>query len=293
MAARKIKMQKQSSFKDDGGKLYLVPTPIGNLSDITIRAKEILQEVDLVAAEDTRNSGKLLELLGISNRFVSFHEFNAKAKAPELIQRILDEGISIAQISDAGMPVISDPGYELVQEAIRQNVPVVSLPGPAAFTTALIASGLSAQPFTYYGFLPRKKTKQLEFFESIAKRPETGIFYEAPHRIKATLANIVEGLGEYRQVVIARELTKIHEEYLRGSAAELVEYFETTPPKGEMVVLLAGLTEEELPEVDLDDLVEQVDELVAAGTSKKDAIKQLAKANNINKNELYEYYHQQ
>lgn len=285
-------MQIQSSFQSEQGKLYLVPTPIGNLKDITIRAKEILTSVDLIAAEDTRNSGKLLELLGISNKFVSFHEFNAKEKAPELITRIIDENISIAQISDAGMPVISDPGYELVQEAIAHGVDVVSIPGPAAFTTALIASGLSAQPFTYYGFLPRKKNKQLEFFESIKTNPETGIFYEAPHRIQATITNMIETLGDERKIVIARELTKIHEEYLRGTTKEIADYFIEHQPKGEMVVLIAGFEEPKF-EISIEDLIPEVNQFVESGTSKKDAIKTVAKLHGINKNQLYDVYHQQ
>lgn len=285
-------MQIQSSFKEDSGKLYLVPTPIGNLKDMTLRAKEILETVDLIAAEDTRTTGKLLGLLGIetSGKMVSFHEFNAKEKAVELVDKVL-AGQSIAQVSDAGMPVISDPGYELVQAAIAAGVAVVSLPGPSAFTTALIASGLPAQPFTYYGFLPRKKKQQQDFLAEIKERPETGIFYEAPHRIKSTLINLAAVLGPERKIVIARELTKLHEEYLRGTVAELSNHFEEVEPRGEMVVLIGGFEKPVAEERSLADLANEIDELVAAGQSKKDAIASVAKSSQMKKSELYDYYH--
>ncbi|APT18087.1 methyltransferase [Amylolactobacillus amylotrophicus DSM 20534] len=287
-------MQIQSSFNDEAGKLYLVPTPIGNLKDMTLRAKETLENVDLIAAEDTRTTGKLLGLLGIetSGKLVSFHEFNAKEKAPELVTQIL-AGHSLAQVSDAGMPVISDPGYELVQSAIAANIAVVSLPGPAAFTTALIASGLTAQPFTYYGFLPRKKKQQTDFLTEISRQKETAIFYEAPHRIRATLANLGETVGLNRQVVVARELTKLHEEYLRGTVAELIEHFETVEPRGEMVVLMGGYVESEKPTATLAELAVVVDQLVEDGQSKKDAIGQVARHAHLSKKELYDYYHNQ
>lgn len=286
-------MQIQKSFQLTGGKLYLVPTPIGNLDDMTPRAKQILVTADYIAAEDTRTTGKLLELLGIKSgaKLLSFHEHNARQKAAEIVD-LIQAGMTVAQVSDAGMPVISDPGSELVEAALAADLDVVSLPGASAFLTALVGSGLEAQPFTYYGFIPRKKSQQVDFLTKIQNNAETAIFYESPHRITKTLANLAEVVEPERQIVIARELTKLHEEYLRGTVAELVAYFADHEVKGEMVVLLAGASATEI-ELDFAALIGEVDDLVAAGTSKKDAIMQVAKDHQIKKNELYEQYHQQ
>ncbi|GHV98198.1 ribosomal RNA small subunit methyltransferase I [Lactobacillus nasalidis] len=284
-------MQTQHSYADENqGRLYLVPTPIGNLEDITIRAKRILQEADYIAAEDTRTSGLMLDRLGIHNKMVAFHKFNSKEKAPELV-RLMQEGATIAEISDAGMPVISDPGYILVQECIKNGVPVVPLPGPSAFATALIASGFDGQPFTYYGFLPRKASQQRPFLEEINQSKATSIFYEAPHRLLKTLEQMAEVLAPDRQIVCARELTKIHEEFVRGSLSEVIQHFKEVDPRGEFVVLVSPNTEEKA--LDWDELVDLVKEQVAGGVSKKDAIKQVAKAQGVSKNELYDRYHQQ
>lgn len=284
-------MQVQSSFKDDKiGHLYLVPTPIGNLEDITLRAKRILAEADYVAAEDTRTSGILLEKIGVHNHMLSFHKYNSKERAPELI-KLLKSGKNIAEISDAGMPVISDPGYILVQECIKNDIPVIPLPGPSAFATALIASGFDAQPFTYYGFLSRKSSEQKEFFEKMDKADATSIFYEAPHRLKKTLKNLGEVLSPERQIVCARELTKIHEEFIRGSVAEVINYFDQNDPRGEFVVLVSP-NEEQEKTISWPELIKQVDELVAQDISKKDAIKRVSKENKVSKNELYDKYHQ-
>ncbi|MBP2058533.1 16S rRNA (cytidine1402-2'-O)-methyltransferase [Lactobacillus colini] len=284
-------MQRQSSFKNnDVGTLYLVPTPIGNLEDITLRAKRILTEADYIAAEDTRTSGILLEKIGVHNHMISFHKYNSKQRAPELIQ-LLQEGKTIAEISDAGMPVISDPGYILVKECIKHDIPVVSLPGPSAFATALIASGFDAQPFTYWGFLPRKASEQVPYFEQMNEFKGTSIFYEAPHRLKKTLKNLATVLDSDRQIALARELTKIHEEYLRGSITEINEYFAENDPRGEFVVLISPNTQES-SQLSWDELVKSVAQLVADGKSKKDAIKQVAKENKVSKNELYDKYHQ-
>ena len=236
-------MKRQSSYAKDEGKLYLVPTPIGNLEDITLRAKKILTDADYVAAEDTRTSGILLEKIGVHNKMISFHEYNSKERAPELI-KIMQEGAVIAEISDAGMPVISDPGYVLVQECIKHDIPVVPLPGPNAFSTALIASGFN-QPFTYYGFLPRKSSEQKVYFEMMNQARATSIFYEAPHRLKKTLKTLAEVIKPDRKIVLARELTKIHEEYLRGTISEINEYFTKNDPRGEFVVLVSPNDEKE------------------------------------------------
>lgn len=283
-------MKRQSSYAKDEGKLYLVPTPIGNLEDITIRAKKILSEADYIAAEDTRTSGILLEKIGVHNQMISFHKYNSKERAPELI-KLMQEGAVIAEISDAGMPVISDPGYVLVQECIKHDIPVVPLPGPSAFATALIASGFDAQPFTYYGFLPRKSSEQKPYFEQMAQAKATSIFYEAPHRLAKTLKTMAEILPADRQVVAARELTKIHEEFVRGTIAEVTDYFVQNAPRGEFVILVSPNTEE--PEqLSWPELIKLVNDLVEKGNSKKDAIKQVAKQNHVSKNELYDQYHQ-
>lgn len=283
-------MQQQSSYANEQGKLYLVPTPIGNLEDITIRAKNILSQADYIAAEDTRTSGILLEKLGIHNQMISFHKYNSKQRAPELIE-LMQKGATIAEISDAGMPVISDPGFVLVQECIKNDIPVVPLPGPSAFATALIASGFDAQPFTYYGFIPRKNSEQKEFLQEIKLSHATSIFYEAPHRLVKTLKVMQECLGGNRQIVAARELTKIHEEFVRGNVDELVDHFTQTAPRGEFVILVSP-NEDEPEQLSWEELVKLVDQEVVRGISKKDAIKQVAKVNRVSKNELYDHYHQ-
>ena len=283
-------MQRQSSYGQDSGKLYLVPTPIGNLEDITIRAKRILQEADYIAAEDTRTSGILLEKIGVHNHMLSFHKYNSKERAPELI-KLMKDGAVIAEISDAGMPVISDPGYILVQECIKNNIPVVPLPGASAFATALIASGFDAQPFTYYGFLPRKKSEQQPFFEQMKEARATSIFYEAPHRLIKTLNNMSAILDSERKIVVARELTKIHEEFIRGTISEVTDYFEQNAPRGEFVVLISPNVAQET-QLSWAELIKAVNRLVDTGESKKSAIKTVAQENNVSKNELYERYHQ-
>lgn len=283
-------MQRQSSYATDKGKLYLVPTPIGNLEDITIRAKKVLQSADYIAAEDTRTSGILLEKIGVHNHMLSFHKYNSKQRAPELI-KLMQEGAVIAEISDAGMPVISDPGYELVQDCIKNDIPVVPLPGASAFTTALIASGFDAQPFTYYGFLPRKAGEQKPFFEQMNEARATSIFYEAPHRLVKTLKNMATVFDSDRQIVAARELTKIHEEFVRGTITELNDYFEENAPRGEFVILVSPNAKEQ-EQLSWDELIALVDQRVQLGDSKKVAIKEVAQANNVSKNELYDRYHQ-
>lgn len=283
-------MQRQSSYATDKGKLYLVPTPIGNLEDITIRAKKVLQSADYIAAEDTRTSGILLEKIGVHNHMLSFHKYNSKQRAPELI-KLMQEGAVIAEISDAGMPVISDPGYELVQECIKNDIPVVPLPGASAFTTALIASGFDAQPFTYYGFLPRKAGEQKPFLEQMNEARATSIFYEAPHRLVKTLKNMATIFDSDRQIVAARELTKIHEEFVRGTITELNDYFEENAPRGEFVILVSPNAKEQ-EQLSWDELIALVDQRVQLGDSKKVAIKEVAQENNVSKNELYDRYHQ-
>ena len=283
-------MQRQSSYAKDSGKLYLVPTPIGNLDDITIRAKKVLTNADYIAAEDTRTSGILLEKIGVHNRMLSFHKYNSKERAPELI-KLMQDGVTIAEISDAGMPVISDPGYILVEDCIKHEIPVVPLPGPSAFATALIGSGFDAQPFTYYGFLPRKQSEQKPYFEEMNKAKATSIFYEAPHRLVKTLKNMAQVFPADRKIVAARELTKIHEEFIRGTVAELNSYFAKTKLRGEFVILVSANTEKP-KQLAWPELIQLVNNVVKQGKSKKDAIKQIAKNYHVSKNELYDKYHQ-
>lgn len=283
-------MQRQSSYAQNEGKLYLVPTPIGNLEDITIRAKRILQEADYIAAEDTRTSGILLEKIGVHNHMLSFHKYNSKERAPELV-KLMQDGAVIAEISDAGMPVISDPGFVLVQECIKNDIPVVPLPGASAFTTALIASGFDAQPFTYYGFLPRKAGEQKPYFVQMEQAHGTSIFYEAPHRLVKTLSNMATVFAPEREIVAARELTKIHEEFIRGTVQEVSQYFSENQPRGEFVILVSPNTEE-TEQWSWPELIELVDRRVDQGESKKSAIKEVAQANQVSKNELYDRYHQ-
>lgn len=285
-------MQQISSFKETKtGRLYLVPTPIGNLDDMTFRAVKTLQSVDLIAAEDTRHTQQLLNHFAITTRQISFHEHNTEQRIPELIAK-LQAGTSIAQCSDAGMPSISDPGKELVAAAVQKQIPVVPLPGANAGLTALIASGLVPQPFYFYGFLERKHQQQVRALQQLVNRPETLIFYEAPHRLKKTLATMTEVFGPDRSAVLARELTKRYEEFSRGSLGELQAYFADHQARGEFVVMVAGndypSSNEQLPD---QSPVEQVDAEIVKGLSTNAAIKLVAKRNQLNRQELYREYH--
>lgn len=288
-------MQQISSFhKNKTGCLYLVPTPIGNLDDMTFRAIKTLRDVDLIAAEDTRHTQQLLNHFEITTHQISFHEHNTEQRIPELIAKLKD-GITIAQCSDAGMPSISDPGKELVAAAVAEKIPVIPLPGANAGLTALIASGLVPQPFYFYGFLDRKHQQQITALESLKNRTETMIFYEAPHRLKKTLMSMAEVFGNDRKVVLARELTKRYEEFTRATLGEAVEFFDKNQARGEFVVLVAGNNHPEADEQDdtLDlPLTEQVDKAILTGLSTNAAIKLVAKKNKVNRQELYKQYHQ-
>jgi 16S rRNA (cytidine1402-2'-O)-methyltransferase len=281
-----------SSFaQHDTGTLYLVPTPIGNLDDMTFRAIKVLQAVDFIAAEDTRNTQKLLNHFEIETKQISFHEHNTQQRIPELLT-LLKEGKSLAQVSDAGMPSISDPGKELVAAAITADIPVVPLPGANAGITALIASGLAPQPFTFYGFVQRKKSTQAEELAGLAHHPATLIFYEAPHRLQKTLQAMATAFGGERQAVLARELTKRYEEFARGTLDELVQ--QAASPRGEYVILVAPGPKESAastPEVLLP-LTDRVNELVADGLKPNAAIKVAAKERGINRQDAYAQYHE-
>lgn len=286
-------MQRQHSFdQTELGTLYLVPTPIGNLQDMTFRAVDTLKTVDLIAAEDTRNTQKLLNHFEVETKQISFHEHNTAQRIPQLVEKLLT-GISIAQVSDAGMPSISDPGRELVAAAIQNDIPVVPLPGANAGLTALIASGLEPQPFYFYGFLGRKPSFQKQELTELAKHQETLIFYESPHRIAKTLVNMIEIFGADRQAVLARELTKKHEEFLRGTLVELQAWATEDNVRGEFVMLVAGNDAEEVDEEVINlSPVEEVSHLIDSGLTTNAAIKQVAKRRAINRQDLYKDYHE-
>lgn len=286
-------MQTMSSFRENAGKLYLVPTPIGNLDDMTMRAIKTLTAVDLIAAEDTRHTQILLNHFDIHTPTISFHEHNTAERIPHLIEK-LKAGQVIAQCSDAGMPSISDPGKELVAACVHADIPVVPLPGANAGITALIASGLSPQPFTFYGFLERKHQQQVRQLKQLQAHRETMIFYEAPHRLKKTLKTMAEVLGMERRVVLARELTKRYEEFIRGSLAEAIEWADTNQVRGEFVILVAGNDQpiEQSQEHPQGTPIEQVDQEVANGLSTNAAIKLVAKRLGIKRQEMYKQYHQ-
>jgi len=220
-------------------RLYLVPTPIGNLGDITLRAIEILSEVDLVVAEDTRKSGMLLKHLNISKPIQSNHKFNEHRTLDSLVQK-LQSGVSIGLISDAGTPGISDPGFLLVRACIEHGIEVESLPGPTAFVPALVNSGLPCEKFVFEGFLPQKKGRQKRLSE-LSGEKRTLVFYESPHRLVKMLTQLSEHFGADRKASVSRELTKIHEETLRGTLLDLAEHFGKGPVKGEIVIVVAGL----------------------------------------------------
>ncbi len=287
-------MKSQKSFQQEKeGALYLVPTPIGNLEDITLRALHVLKEVDMIAAEDTRNTRKLLTHFDIKTPFLSYHEHNKKTSGEKILQ-YLQMGNKIALVSDAGMPAISDPGYELIQEALREDIPVISLPGANAALTALVASGINPQPFYFYGFLPRKKNERTEALEKLKTISATLIFYEAPHRLKETLKAILQVLGD-REIVLARELTKKFEEYLRGTVSEAIQWTKEEEVRGEFCLIVQG-SEEEAEEADATwwaplSVQEHVQYHIDQGLLPKDAIKKTARERGMEKREVYRIFH--
>lgn len=269
------------SFDADKAILYLVATPIGNLKDMTFRAIEVLQSVDKIYAEDTRTSGVLLSHYDIHTKLESYHEYNQDLKADQVLNE-LKSGMKLAIISDAGLPVISDPGYKLVTLAIENEIAVSTIPGASAGISALIASGLAPMPYTFYGFLDAKHIKRIKEFEDLKYLPHTIIFYEAPHRIEETLKDMLSVFGN-RKIVLARELTKTFEEYARGTIEEILLEL---PTKGEMVLIVEGYKEESK----INNPFQKIDELISLGTKPNDAIKEVAKLMNSNKSELYKGY---
>ena len=272
------------------GKLYLVATPIGNLEDITFRAIKVLQEADIIAAEDTRHTLKLLNYYEISKTLISYHRHNEDVKTEVLINKLL-EGKNIALVTDAGTPGISDPGEEIVKKAIENDIEIIPIPGACALINALIASGLNTREFAFYGFLPLNKNKRNKIIEKIKKEDKTVILYEAPHKLIKTLEDIQKNMGNIN-CVIARELTKIHEEFTRGDINSILEGIKRKEAiKGEYILLL-DLNNNILEEDDIKNksIDEQYKIYESYGMEKKEIIKQIAKNKNVAKNEIYKLF---
>jgi 16S rRNA (cytidine1402-2'-O)-methyltransferase len=266
------------------GTLYVVATPIGNLEDISYRAVRVLKEADLIACEDTRHTAKLLHHYGIDKPTVSYHEHNEAARAEELVTKLI-AGLNVAQVSDAGMPGISDPGYRVIKLAIERGVPVVPIPGASAVGTALAASGLPTDSFQFLGFLPAKSGQRRTMLETLRAAEHTTVVYEAPHRIAETMKDIVELLGAERPVVLARELTKLHEEFIRGSAAQVLHRAQEHELKGEITLLVGKGAEQQ---VAAKDIAQRLEELMREQKLEESAaLKVLAKQQGISKSEVY------
>ncbi len=269
------------------GMLYLVPTPIGNLGDISTRCRETLEQADFIAAEDTRVSLKLLNHLGIKKSLVSYYEHNKAFKGEKIVERIL-AGETCALVSDAGSPAISDPGEDLVKLCHAAGITVCAIPGPCAVITALSISGQSTGRFCFEGFLSTAKKSRREHLESLVKERRTMIFYEAPHKLLATLEDMAVVFGADRSISLCRELTKLHEEVILTTLGAAIEKYTATAPKGEFVLVLAGAPEEVEETASIDDAAAMVAKLMEEGISRKDAVKQVAKTLNLPKNAVYD-----
>jgi len=269
--------------------LYMVGTPIGNLEDISLRALRILKEVELIACEDTRQTAKLLNHYGIETHTISYHQHNELTRSAELIMH-LEQGHSIALVTDAGMPGVSDPGFRLASLAIRHKIPVVPIPGASAFLSALVASGLPTDSFVFHGFLPSKLGQRRKLLEGVQHSPRTQIFYEAPHRLLGALEDIAEVLGAHRRVVVAREVTKIYEEFVRATAAEALAEFKSRDEIRGEITLLVGRAEEQhgLPAVTQKNARTRVRELMKSESlDEKEAMKRVAKEMGVSKSNVY------
>lgn len=274
----------------DKGKIYLVPTPIGNLKDITLRALEVLENVDIIAAEDTRQTLKLLNHFDIKKTLISYHQHNEQGKSEDILE-LAEQGKSIAIVTDAGTPGISDPGAVIVQKCIENNFEFEVLPGATAITTALVYSGLDTTKFVFRGFISRENKERKKLFEEVKNLRETIIFYESPHRLLSTLSTLMNELGN-RRISVCRELTKLHEEIVRGSIEEVIQIFSARTVKGEFVLVVEGKTQDEIDKECKDkweslSIEEHVVAVMNEGLSKKDAIKKVAKERGIQKNEVY------
>lgn len=281
-------MNRQKSFIDNKPILYIVATPIGNLDELTPRAIEVLRQVDVIAAEDTRNTRKLLSHFDIHTKLIAHHQHNESESAQGLL-RLLEEGNQVALVSDAGYPLISDPGQCVTQLVIEAGYAVVPISGANAMLNALVASGLPTHSFLFYGFLKPKQTMQIQELQKLKEYPQTLLFYEAPHRIQKTLQNMQAVFGD-RKICLARELTKHYEEFIRGSISEVLEIIESC--KGEMVIVVEGAKAEEEAISNPKELCEKIEEYIKAGFSSKEAIKKVAKESGCSKNELYRRYHE-
>lgn len=268
------------------GTLYVVGTPIGNLEDMTFRAVRILQTVDLIAAEDTRHTGKLLQHFQVKTPQMSYHEHNSTSRIPEILEQLVN-GKAIALVSDAGMPGISDPGYELVKACVEAGITVVPIPGASAAITALSAAGLPTDRFIFEGFLPAKSQQRREHLESLQAEPRTLIFYESPHRLRDTLQDLGEVWGSDRQIVLARELTKLYEEFWRGTIADAIAHYNQREPQGEYTLILAG-TPPSQPHLTEEQLKAELLQLMKQGISRSQASRQLAKETSLPRRHLYQ-----
>ncbi|MGM0445844.1 MAG: 16S rRNA (cytidine(1402)-2'-O)-methyltransferase [Bacillota bacterium] len=273
---------------NETGKLYICGTPIGNLDDITFRAIKVLKNVDLIAAEDTRRTEKLLNHFKIDNRLTSYHEHNEKQKSIQLIKEIKD-GYDVALVSDAGMPVISDPGLLLVKSAIEEGIEIIPIPGPTALVSALVVSGIKTDKFTFYGFVPRKKNVREEFIKDIIKDEKTSIFYESPYRIKDIYEELTEIIPD-RKSALVREITKIHEEKIYGTVSEIFEKIKSREIKGEIVGIVEGRSKKEPDKENWTEIsiLDHVQLFMDNGYTKKEAIKEVANIRDIPKKEVYE-----
>lgn len=269
------------------GTLTLVPTPIGNLSDLSPRCRQALEEADFIAAEDTRVTLKLLNHLGIKKPLVSYYEHNKEVSGRKIVERIL-AGENCAQVSDAGTPAISDPGEDLVRLCAGAGIPVTAVPGPCAAVTALSVSGLPTGRFTFEGFLSTAKKNRAAHLKALRDEERTMIFYEAPHKLVATLGDLEQAFGGDRRIALCRELTKLHEEVLRMTLAEAVAWYAETAPRGEYVLIVEGAPERKEAGVPLEDALARVFALAESGVSKKDAVRQVAQETGLPKNALYD-----
>lgn len=268
------------------GKLYIVGTPIGNLKDITLRALDVLKNVDIILAEDTRQTLKLLNYYEISNKLISYHKFNEKEKLNEIVE-MLKAGSSMALVSDAGMPILSDPGQPLVMKLVENDVPLEVVPGPTALTTAIVYSNISTETFVFEGFLPVNSRRRKERLSDISEEKRTMIFYEAPHKLLTTLKDLYKICGD-RKICLVRELTKIHEDRKYTTVSKLIDEIEANGIRGEIVFILEGKQEEYIQNDDLEKSnIELVKEYIKLGLSKNEAIKKVAKERNVTKNEVY------
>lgn len=295
MGGRTMTVQVQKSYSGDegAGKLYLVATPIGNLEDMTFRAVRILQEADMIAAEDTRQTRKLLTHYEIHTRVVSYHEHNKHASGPELVRLMKDEGVTIALVTDAGTPAVSDPGYDLAKLAMEQDITVVPIPGANAAVSALIVSGLPTERFTFVGFPPRGNKEMREWLDALQASAGTLILYESPHRVIKTLERMKDGLGN-RQVALVRELTKRHEEAVRGSIDDCLQYLQKKEPLGEYCIIVEGRSIDESGGVDGEGawwsgltVHQHVDHYEEQGLNRKEAMKKAAVDRGVSKREIY------